>query len=119
MKKIIISIIAIILLSVIVLSNVSDVYAIDIKNPEAYIQGGTDHEALVPIGNTIVGIVRAVGIALSTLILVIIGIKYILGSAQEKAEYKQTMWPYLLGAVLIFAGSQVTNIIYMAVISGN
>ena len=46
--------------------------------------------------------------------LLIIGIKYILGSVEEKAEYKQTMWPYVLGAVLIFAGAAVTDIIYKA-----
>ena len=44
--------------------------------------------------------------------LSIIGIKYIMGSVEEKAEYKQTMWPYVVGAILIFAGSAFTQVIY-------
>ena len=46
--------------------------------------------------------------------LTIIGVRYIMGSVQEKAEYKQTMWPYVIGAVLIFAGTTLVDIIYRA-----
>lgn len=35
-----------------------------------------------------------------------------MGSAQEKAEYKKTMIPYLIGAVLIFAASNIAGWIY-------
>lgn len=65
-------------------------------------------------GNIVVWVVRTVGEAIAVIMLLIIGIKYILGSVEEKAEYKQTMWPYILGAVLIFAGAAVTDIIYKA-----
>ncbi len=71
-----------------------------------------NNEDLVNFGNVIVWIIRKFGIAISTLSLTIIGIKYIIGSVEERAEYKKTMWPYILGAVLIFLGSTVTSIIY-------
>ena len=54
------------------------------------------------LGGKILGILQTVGIVLSVIILVILGIKYMMGSAEEKAEYKKTMIPYLVGAVLIF-----------------
>ena len=35
-----------------------------------------------------------------------------LGSLEEKAEYKKTMMPYIIGAVLVFAASAIAGIIY-------
>jgi len=35
-----------------------------------------------------------------------------MGSAEEKAEYKKTMIPYVVGAVLIFASTTIVNIVY-------
>ena len=40
------------------------------------------------------------------------GIKYMMGSAEEKAEYKKVMLPYIIGAVLIFAGVNIASAIY-------
>ena len=34
-----------------------------------------------------------------------------MGSAQEKAEYKKTMIPYLVGALLIFGASAITMVV--------
>ena len=39
------------------------------------------------------------------------GIKYMMGSASEKAEYKKTMIPYLVGAILIFGASAITKVV--------
>ena len=64
------------------------------------------------IGNQIIGIVTMIGIVVSVLVLVILGIKYMIGSAQEKAEYKKTMIPYLVGAIMVFAIPQLVQIIY-------
>lgn len=35
-----------------------------------------------------------------------------MGSAEEKAEYKKTLMPYFIGAVLIFAASAFAQAIY-------
>lgn len=35
-----------------------------------------------------------------------------LGSAEERADYKKTMMPYLIGAVLIFASVTIANMVY-------
>ena len=45
-------------------------------------------------------------------ILMVLGIKYMMGSAEEKAEYKKTMIPYLIGAVLLFAAVNLATYIY-------
>lgn len=63
------------------------------------------------IGNTIIGIIQIIGTILSVLVLAIIGIKYMLGSAEERAEYKKSMTPYVIGAVMVFAITNLLGII--------
>ena len=41
-----------------------------------------------------------------------IGIKYMLGSVEEKAKHKQTLMPYLIGAVLVFSETTIPQILY-------
>ena len=64
------------------------------------------------IGNEILGILQTVGILLSVACLMVLGIKYMMGSAEEKAEYKKTFIPYIIGAVLLFAASSLAEIVY-------
>lgn len=64
------------------------------------------------MGGQIIGVVRTVGVLVAVVILLILGIKYMVGSAEEKADYKKSMIPYLVGAVLIFAASTIAGIVY-------
>ena len=61
------------------------------------------------VGNNIVNIITTVGIIVAVVVLLILGIKYMMGSASEKAEYKKTMIPYLVGAVLIFGAAAIAK----------
>ena len=35
-----------------------------------------------------------------------------MGSAEEKAEYKKTLMPYVIGAALVFAASTIAGVLY-------
>lgn len=72
----------------------------------------TNTKDLQDFGGRIVGVVRTVGIVVSVVILLVLGIKYMMGSAEEKADYKKSMIPYLVGAVLIFASTTIVGIVY-------
>lgn len=61
----------------------------------------------------VLGIIQTVGIVISVIMLMVIGMKYILSSVEERADYKQTLMPYLIGAVLVFAGTTIPQIIYI------
>ena len=67
---------------------------------------------ITTLGGRIVGIVQVVGVIIAAIILLVIGIKYMLGSAEEKAEYKKTLMPYVIGAALVFAASAISGIIF-------
>lgn len=74
--------------------------------------GNVQINDLTKVGNNIVTIIQVVGIVIAVIVLLVIGIKYMMGSASEKAEYKKTMIPYIVGAVLIFAGTSLVRVIY-------
>lgn len=63
------------------------------------------------LGNVIISVIRTVGTIISVAILSIIGIKYMTGSVEEKAEYKKTMLPYVIGAVILFGITSFIGII--------
>ncbi len=68
--------------------------------------------SLKKAGNTMLTVITAVGIVISVVILIILGIKYMLGSVAEKAEYKKTLLPYVIGAGILFSASVIAQIIY-------
>lgn len=72
-------------------------------------QGATE---IADLGKRLVGILQTIGIVLSVVILVVLGIKYMMGSAEEKAEYKKTMIPYVVGAAFIFLAPTIANVVY-------
>lgn len=75
---------------------------------------GTQKEAdtLKTAGNKIITVITTVGIVISVVMLIVIGIKYMMGSTSEKAEYKKTLIPYVIGAGILFAASSIAQIIY-------
>lgn len=83
-------------------------YGADLKNNE-------DSEELTTITNTILGIIQVAGTFISVISTMIIGVKYMLGSIQEKAQYKETMVPYVIGIVLLFVGVNILKPIYKLV----
>lgn len=84
-------------------------------NPNKYkpnTNGVENASDLVKKANVIVGALQTIGIVSSVAILAAMGIKYMIGSTEEKAEYKETMIPYLIGAFLVFTVTTIPNIIF-------
>ena len=85
-----------------------------IDNPNSFDPrtNGITSPQVVNKANSIVGTITTVGIVISVIALIIIGLKYMMGSVEEKATYKQTLLPYLIGAILLFTGSLIPQLIY-------
>lgn len=73
---------------------------------------GDDYETAFNMASTIVGALTTVGIVIAVVGIIILGLKYMMGSVEQKADYKKTMIPYLVGCVLIFCISTIVSIIY-------
>lgn len=82
-------------------------------SPKDFSYGTVENtDTVIGLGSQIIGVVRTVGILVAVVILLILGIKYMVGSAEEKADYKKSMIPYLVGAVLIFAASTIAGLVF-------
>ena len=113
MNKKIIKVITMLVIMLTICAIAFNILAVDITPGEVT---GADATAKVTgidtLGNNIVKILQTVGVVLSVIILIVLGIKYMMGSAEEKAEYKKSMMPYVIGAALIFAASALAQVIY-------
>jgi len=83
-----------------------------IERPSDVTFDTSNTENVANIGSSILGIIRVVGTIVAVGMIIILGIKYMMGSAEERAEYKKTLFPYFIGAVLIFAASNLADMIY-------
>ena len=112
MKKYIVPKIIIILISFIfILSNI--IYAapdISAISDDVTIPGNPGAE-IAEAGSIVYTIITNVGVVVSVIVMAFLGIKYILGSAEEKANYKNSMMPYIIGSILVFGASGVTKMV--------
>lgn len=63
----------------------------------------------------ILGAVRNIGIITAVISLMIIGVKYIIGSVEEKSKYKETLFPWVIGCILLATGTTLVSYIYDSV----
>ena len=82
--------------------------SIDVKDPTS------DHELRAKVGK-IIGVLQWIGIVAGVAIIAIFGIKYMMGSLEEKAEYKKTMVPFIVGAVVLMLAPQIAKLIFTIV----
>ena len=116
-------IMAIILLIITSLSFITTIsYGFKIENmigfsEEQAVERATEIQKMKHAGNSIVRVLSSIGIVVSIVVLIVLGIKYMLGSVEEKAEYKKTLIPYFIGASLVFAASAIAQLIYTLAIN--
>ncbi len=74
---------------------------------------GTDAtDGVKNFGNNILGMVSTAASVIAVIILIVLGVKYMMGSAEEKAEYKKTLLPYFLGAIFVFGAGAICAVIF-------
>ena len=62
--------------------------------------------------NKVVNFLQVIGSIISVIVLMVVGIKYMFASIEERASYKTTMMPYIIGAFMVFGISNVTGLLY-------
>ena len=62
--------------------------------------------------NKFITVIQVVGSIASVVALIIIGIRYMYSSVEEKAEYKKTMLGYIIGCALVFSIVNILGVVY-------
>lgn len=86
-------------------------------DPEAIIAsrtyGGSGQgvDTLYALGNTILGIIRYISAGVAVIATLVLAIKYMYTSPDEKAEIKKKLIPFIIGGVLIFGATYIVKIV--------
>lgn len=79
--------------------------------PDMTPQYGTGASQIKNVAQIVLGIIQVIAVATASVMLVVLAMKYISAAPAEKAQIKGSMLPYVVGALLLFAGAGVLNII--------
>lgn len=119
--KNLLKILGIIFLTLIII-NVGEIYTIKVfatgmgdvtENPDYWRPWGEGTPVqLNKKAGVVTGIIKIIGVLVSVISLSIIGIKFMLGSVEEKAQYKQTLIPWIVGACMVFAMTLIPDFVY-------
>lgn len=89
--------------------------AVEILNPDDYNPGEvtqSDVGEMAEMTGTILAYIRNIGIFASVIVLTVIGIKYMLGSLEQKADYKEDIYVYIIGCFLLMMATTIPSIVY-------
>lgn len=114
MKKSI-KIVSILMIAMMLIMVSTSVFAVNpgdaIGQVEGQITYGGNSDFSAKVGK-IIGFLQWAGAIAGVLIITIFGIKYMMGSLEEKAEYKKSMIPFIVGAVVLIAAPQIAKLIF-------
>ena len=60
---------------------------------------------------TAIRVIRVVGTGISIIMITYVAIKYMSAAPQEKAEFKKSATAYIVGAIVLFASSNILKVI--------
>ena len=71
-------------------------------------------EGVIAIAGNVVKWIRTLAAIAAVIIISILGIKYMIGSTEERAEYKKSFMPLIIGIVVVVAAAQIATMIFGA-----
>ena len=113
-KKVIVRILCIAIAVFMISTAFSNVFAkatVDIPIDSMVGSDSTGRTEVKSLGNTILGIVQVVAAAVAVIMLIVLAIKYISASPNDKASIKQSAIVYIVGAICLFGASGLLSII--------
>ena len=110
-KKIFITISILLIIFFILTINVYASFTIDPNDYKPDPITNSDTQQIVAMSSVIVTTIRTVGVVVFVIVLMVLGIKYMVGTVEERADYKKSMIPYIIGAFIFFALSQILSVI--------
>ena len=69
-------------------------------------------DGVTNVAGTIVNWIWGISIVVAVIVIMVIGLKYVIGSTQEKAKYKESLIPLVVGIVLIVFASTIAKILF-------
>lgn len=88
-------------------------FAINKTIPDLENLGGSEMDSGInSIAGTVINWIWGISIVVAVIVVMVIGLKFIIGSTQEKAEYKKSLIPLVVGVVLIVFATTLVKFLF-------
>ena len=84
---------------------------IEVNKIQANGNSGAAGDMVVGVGR-ILGLVRKIAVVLAVIIIAYLGIKFIMGSPEEKSEYQKSFIPLVVGIVVVVGAVQIATMLF-------
>lgn len=102
-------IVSILMMAIMMVMVATPVFATTTITPEQ--PSGATTSGILSLAGKILGFLQWIAGIAAVLIVAIFGIKYMMGSLEEKAEYKKTFIPLIVGIVVVFGAVTIGNLL--------
>ena len=72
----------------------------------------TDISGVQSIAQKVLTAIRNIAIIVAVIMISILGIQYMVGSAEQKASYKKAFIPLIVGAILVVSAAQIAKMLF-------
>ena len=69
-------------------------------------------DELVKVAGKIIGLIQVASAVAAVILIAVFGFKFILGSANEKADYQKSFIPLIVGVVVVFAATSIAKLLF-------
>lgn len=118
MKTKTLKIIATILMALMVVCSVSQVALADTTTGSSIVDNITpntsnvDSSKLTEMAGKILGLIQIASAVAAVILIAVFGFKFIMGSANEKADYQKSFIPLIVGVVVVFAATSIAKLLF-------
>lgn len=111
-SKKVLKIVAVILLVMLAFTVIQPVFAAEINPGTLKADMSADSSDLTSKAQKVMGLIRNVSVVVGVIMLMVIGVKFMLGSAEEKAEYKKSLMPLVIGIVIVMMATTLVSFVW-------
>lgn len=83
----------------------------DIKGNTSFSNASSQAGDLSKMAGKVIGLIQVASVVLAVILIAVFGFKFIMGSANEKADYQKSFIPLIVGLVVVFAATSIAKVI--------
>ena len=83
----------------------------DINGNTSFSNASDQAGDLSKMAGKVIGLIQVASVVLAVILIAVFGFKFIMGSANEKADYQKSFIPLIVGLVVVFAATSIAKVI--------
>ena len=72
----------------------------------------TGASGLTALAGNVIGLIQIASAVLAVILVAVFGFKFIMGSANEKADYQKSFIPLIVGVVVVFSATSIAKLLF-------